>query len=51
MPHLSSIEPLALKTKIEANLDRMEKLGIIEQVHTRDWASPTVPVMKADGSV
>ena len=43
--------PLALKTKIEADLDRMEKLGIIEQVDTSEWASPTVPVMKADGSV
>ena len=43
--------PLALKDKIEADLDRMEKLGIIEKVDTSEWASPTVPVMKADGSV
>ncbi len=43
--------PLALKTKIEADLDRMEKLEIIEKVDTSEWASPTVPVMKADGSV
>ena len=43
--------PLALKDKIEADMDRMEKLEIIEKVDTSEWASPTVPVMKADGSV
>ena len=43
--------PLALKDKIEADLDRMVKLEIIEKVDTSEWASPTVPVMKADGSV
>ena len=43
--------PLALKTKIEADLDKMEKLEIIEKVDTSEWAFPTVPVMKADGSV
>ena len=43
--------PLALKDKIKADLDRMEKLGIIEKVDTSEWASPTVPVMKADGYV
>ena len=43
--------PLALKAKIEADLDRMEKAEIIEKVETAEWAAPTVPVMKADGSV
>ena len=43
--------PLAMKTKIEEDLDRMEKLGIIEKVDTSEWAAPTVPVVKADGSV
>ena len=43
--------PLAMKTKIEEDLDRIEKLGIIEKVDTSEWATPTIPVVKADGSV
>ena len=42
---------LALKTKIEADLEGMEKLGITEKIETSEWASLTVSVMKADGSV
>ncbi len=42
---------LALKAKIEADLDRMEKLGTIDKVDTSEWASPTVPVMKEVGSM
>ena len=50
--HLDQSIPLALKDKIEADLDRMEKLAIIEKVdaYIRVGFS-TAPVMKADGLV
>jgi len=43
--------PYALKDAIEHDLDRMERLGIVEQVNYSDWATPLVPVKKSDGSV
>ncbi len=43
--------PLALKGKVEAELERLETLGIISQVQFSSWAAPIVPVVKKDGSV
>ena len=43
--------PLALKDKVEAELDRLQKEGIIEPVQSAEWAAPIVPVVKSDGSV
>ena len=43
--------PFALRQRIEAELDRLEKEGIIEAVRFSDWAAPIVPVVKRDGSV
>ena len=43
--------PYALKPAIEKNLERPENAGIIRQVTYSDWASPIVPVSKADGTV
>ena len=43
--------PYALKPTIEKDLERLENAGIIRQVTYSDWASPIVPVPKADGTV
>ena len=43
--------PYALKESIDEALERMKRLGIIEHVGTSEWASPIVPVPKADGRV
>lgn len=43
--------PYAIKPKVEAELDRLVKSGVLEQVRTSDWATPIVPVMKKDGSL
>ena len=43
--------PYALKGKVENELDRLEKEGVIEKVQSSDWAAPIVLVVKQDGSV
>ena len=43
--------PFALKDKIGEELNRLEKLGVLEKVEFSDWATPIVPVLKPDGSV
>ena len=43
--------PYALRSKVEAELDRLEKEGVIEPVQFSDWAAPIVPVVKKDGSI
>jgi len=43
--------PLAMKEKIEEELNRLSNSGIISQVQTSEWATPTVPVKKPNGSV
>ena len=43
--------PYALIPAIEKDLERLENAGIIRQVTYSDWASPIVPVPKADGTV
>ena len=43
--------PFALKHKVEAELDRLLKEGIVESVKSAEWAAPIVPVVKSDGSV
>ena len=47
--HKARSVPYALKPRIEAELKRLEEVGIIEKVNSSDWASPTVNVVKADG--
>ena len=42
--------PYALKDKVEEELTRLTKEGILEPVQSSDWASPIVPVLKSDKS-
>ncbi|MCG8113098.1 MAG: RNase H-like domain-containing protein [Candidatus Thiodiazotropha taylori] len=43
--------PYALKEKVEKELERLEKEGIIQKVDHSDWATPIVPVPKGDNTV
>ena len=43
--------PFALRAKVNSELERLEKAGVIEPVQFSDWAAPIVPVLKPDGSV
>ena len=39
----------AMKNKVESEIERLEKEGLIELVETSDWATPIVPVLKSNG--
>lgn len=43
--------PYALRAKVEHELDRLEKDGVITPVQFADWAAPIVPVVKKDGTL
>ena len=43
--------PLALKGKVEAELDNLETMGIISPIQFSRWAAPVVPVIKQKGGV
>ncbi|GFY14030.1 uncharacterized protein K02A2.6 [Trichonephila clavipes] len=43
--------PFALKGRVENEIGRLEKEGIIEKVDSSEWATPVVPVVKSDGSI
>ena len=43
--------PFALRGKVEQELFRLEKAGVIESVQFSKWAAPIVPVLKRDGSL
>jgi len=43
--------PFALREKVEADLNRLEKLGVLTPVQTAEWAAPIVPVSKPNGTV
>ena len=43
--------PYALRGKVEAELDRLQRQGVIEPVQFADWAAPIVPVVKLDGTI
>ena len=43
--------PHALRQKVEAEIRRLEKEGVMESVKFSEWAAPIVPVVKSDGSI
>ena len=49
--HKATSVPLALREKIETELDQLQAQGIIEPMQFSEWVAPIVPVMKNDGSV
>ena len=42
--------PYAMKSKVDAELDRLLQEGILEPVPFSTWAAPIVPVLKSDKS-
>ena len=40
-----------MKSKVEEELERLEREGIIQPVQYVEWAAPIVPVLKADGKL
>ena len=40
----------ALREKVDAELDRLQRQGIIELVEFSQWATPIVPVVKSNGA-
>ena len=49
--HRSRSVPYSMKAKVEAELERLERQGVIEPVLFSQWAAPIVPVLKSDGNV
>ena len=41
----------ALRGKVNTEIDRLTREGVIEPVEFADWEAPIVPVVKTDGSV
>ena len=43
--------PLALRGKVETELNMLQAQGVIQPVEHSDWAAPIVPVLKSNGEV
>lgn len=43
--------PFALKPKIESELERLVKSGVLVKTEFSDWATPIVPVVKPNGNI
>ena len=43
--------PFAMKAAVEEELDRLERIGVLEKIPSREWAAPIVAVPKKDGTV
>ena len=43
--------PFAMRPKVEKELEKLERDGIISKIEMSDWASPIVPVLKKDGPI
>lgn len=46
--HHTFSSPGTMKSKVEDELERLQRLGIIEPVQFSRWAAPIVPVLKED---
>ena len=42
---------IAMKARIEEELNQQEKLGILEKVYTAEWAAPVIPVIKPSRAI
>ena len=43
--------PYSLRTRVEAELNRLQDIGVISPVQFSDWAAPIIPVVKRDGNI
>ena len=43
--------PFAIREQYDETLDKLEREGVIRKVTHSNWAAPTVPVRKPDGSI
>ena len=43
--------PFALRDKVEAEIQCLEREGVLKKVESSDWATPIVPVLKPDRTV
>ena len=49
--HKARPVPFSITEKYEEALEKLEAEGVIRKVEHSKWASPTVPVLKSDGSI
>ena len=40
-----------MKAAVDEELDRLERIGVLEKISSSDWAAPIVTVPKKDGKV
>lgn len=43
--------PYALRAKVDEEIDRLEKQGIITKIDHSEWGTPVVPIVKPNGSI
>ncbi|XP_074039503.1 uncharacterized protein [Leptinotarsa decemlineata] len=43
--------PYALQKKVEDEIDRLEKIGILTKIEYSEWGTPIVPIVKKDGTI
>ncbi len=43
--------PYSLKSKVEAELTRLQRTGVVSSVKFSEWAAPIVPVVKREGNI